>query len=54
MKVYCSDCKFYKKGKCFAKENQKKVSTYLRKETDLIRAPFIINENNDCVFYKAK
>ena len=68
-KVYCSECRYYHRKtpqnisidqECHAPDNtrtsgvpgnwyKKETKTYSRKER-----PFIINENNDCKWYKGK
>jgi len=56
MKVYCGDCKYYKKFKYPKIERCKKVprKLYNFENYNILASPSILNKNNDCLNYKEK
>jgi len=59
MKIYCNDCKYYKKrnfyraSECLSPGNYHHVDTYLKRYIKH-RFPFEINIDNNCKWFERK
>ena len=52
-KIFCSKCKYYKFiDKCYSRKNMKKSWDYFRSVIEYDEHPSIINEHNDCKWFK--